>query len=86
MVTLDGSITSREGHALQEVFQVPIFSETELAKMQHEMTLQNVPGPPDFTWVDVDYVVITAGDGNPKSVRSHIIRLSPYKLYQHDFD
>ena len=80
-VTLDGSVTTLDGAISQNVFQSPLFVETDLAKMQHELTLQNVPSTPTSTSVDVDYIVITAGDGNPKSVRSHVIQIPAYKLY-----
>ncbi|KAJ3553754.1 hypothetical protein NM688_g3447 [Phlebia brevispora] len=64
--TLDEATTVQNGEAPVDQFNCTLYSHTGLDEGQHEVILQN-EWPPDTpnTWFDIDYMVITSGDGNP---------------------
>lgn len=66
-VTLDGTTTVRNGNANggPEAFQQLMFSATGLGKDQHQLVLQNKYTTASPSWVDVDYILVTSGDGDP---------------------
>lgn len=66
-VTLDGTTTVRNGNANggPEAFQQLMFSATGLSKDQHQLVLQNKYTTTSPSWVDVDYILVTSGDGDP---------------------
>lgn len=45
------------------MYQTSMFSATNLSPdKEHEITLTN--GGPDPLWVDLDYIIVTSGDGD----------------------
>ncbi|KAI0783846.1 hypothetical protein BC629DRAFT_529054 [Irpex lacteus] len=67
-VTLDGDNTFRNGRSNgSDEFQQVMFSATGLSRDQHELVLKNNYTTTIPSYVDVDYVVITSGDGNSQT-------------------
>ncbi|KAI0684588.1 hypothetical protein BC835DRAFT_616767 [Cytidiella melzeri] len=66
-VTLDGNVTVANGNSnsTASFFQSVLFQATDLDTHQHRLVLQNAYTTPAPSYVDVDYVLVTSGDGNP---------------------
>lgn len=64
--TLDGVTTIGNGNSNSSgnIFQHSIFSASRLSNDQHTLILQNKYSTTVPSWVDVDYIVVTSGDGN----------------------
>ncbi|KAI0091115.1 hypothetical protein BDY19DRAFT_991693 [Irpex rosettiformis] len=68
VVTLDGDRTVRNGHANgTDEFQQLMFSATNLGANQHDLVLTNNYTTVNASWVDVDYIVVTSGDGKTQT-------------------
>ena len=67
-MTLDGHSTTKNGAADEDAFNCTLFSQTGLNGDQHQLTLQNEWRGAFPTWFDVDYIVVTVGDGDTRSV------------------
>ena len=69
-VTLDGDVTVRNGNpnSTENLFQQLMYSATDLGKEQHELVLQNKYSTSQPSWVDVDFMLVTSGDGDPTYV------------------
>jgi hypothetical protein len=66
-VTLDGTTKYASGQpvvANTNMFQTLLFSQTGLDNTQHQLQLQNKYSTSVPAWVDVDFIVVTSGDGN----------------------
>ncbi|KAI0091114.1 hypothetical protein BDY19DRAFT_886314 [Irpex rosettiformis] len=63
-VTLDGTTTVKNGYSNGEKFQQLMFSATNLNNVQHQLVLKNTYTTTGPSWVDVDYILVTSGDGD----------------------
>ncbi|EKM58539.1 uncharacterized protein PHACADRAFT_252958 [Phanerochaete carnosa HHB-10118-sp] len=67
-VTIDGATTTANGYsgsANINIFNATLFSQTGLdTSEQHQIALQNKYSTSTPAYVDLDYVIITSGDGN----------------------
>ncbi|GJE94535.1 hypothetical protein PsYK624_107050 [Phanerochaete sordida] len=67
-VTLDGQTTTANGYpgsSNANLFNQTLFSQTGLNLSQtHQISLTNTPSSSTLAYTDLDYVVITAGDGD----------------------
>ena len=64
-VDLDSAITTANGYSVNPLFNQMLFSQINLDPSKpHKIILsdQYTTAPP--SWVDVDYMIVTAGDGN----------------------
>lgn len=62
----DGSATANVNQ-----FNTLLYSTTSLdATKQHRLVIQNVHGSSQGSSMDIDYIVVTAGDGNDRCVCS----------------
>ena len=81
-VTLDQTTVTANGSSGDpnlNLFNQLLFSQKGLdLGRQHQVVLKNQYTTPDPSYVDVDYIVITSGDGNEKYVASILDR--PYSL------
>ena len=67
LVTLDGQIYSADGYARPNMYQQVLFAQEGLEQStEHQVILQNNYTTSTPSWVDVDWIVITSGDGNPE--------------------
>ncbi|KAI0091119.1 hypothetical protein BDY19DRAFT_933898 [Irpex rosettiformis] len=66
-VTLDGNVTVGNGNpnSTMNLFQHLMYSATNLPDGEHHLVLQNKYSTAGASWVDVDYMLVTSGDGNP---------------------
>ncbi|KAI0684583.1 hypothetical protein BC835DRAFT_1310487 [Cytidiella melzeri] len=66
-VSLDGNITLANGNSnsTESFFERLIFSADELSDDEHQLVLQNQHSTPLAAFVDLDYILVTSGDGNP---------------------
>ncbi|PSR81993.1 hypothetical protein PHLCEN_2v6168 [Hermanssonia centrifuga] len=67
-VDLDGLTTTASGYSNNLTFNVTLFSATDLDDTEHQVALKNMFSSPAAAWVDLNYVVVTSGDGNPQYV------------------
>lgn len=69
-MTLDGNTVTGKGQADDpgaNQFNATLFSQTGLdTRKPHTLTLQNKYTTTSPSWVDVDYIVVTTGDGVKK--------------------
>ena len=69
-MTLDQTTVTANGNsgdASVNLFNQLLFSKTGLDESQvHTVTLKNQYTTSSASWVDVDYMLVTAGDGNEK--------------------
>ncbi|PSS34147.1 hypothetical protein PHLCEN_2v1815 [Hermanssonia centrifuga] len=65
--TLDGMSTTGYGQSNTPIFNSSLFSATNLGGQQHRLVLTNTFTTPADPWVDIDYMVITSGDGNAQT-------------------
>ncbi|KAI0342651.1 hypothetical protein BDW22DRAFT_131485 [Trametopsis cervina] len=65
--TLDGVTTIANGNpnSSTNLFNHLMFSASNLGPQQHQLILQNKYQTTGPSWVDVDYILMTSGDGNP---------------------
>ncbi|GJE94534.1 hypothetical protein PsYK624_107040 [Phanerochaete sordida] len=64
-VILDGHTTTGHGYSAADSFQQMLFNQTGLSPSQeHHISLSNTPSSSTLAYTDLDYVVITAGDGD----------------------
>ncbi|KAJ3553757.1 hypothetical protein NM688_g3448 [Phlebia brevispora] len=68
--TLDGSTTVYNGDVSVDQFNCTLYSQTSLAAGQHDLILENQWTGENPTWFDIDYMIITSGDGNPATQSS----------------
>ncbi len=69
-VDLDGLTTTASGYSNNLTFNITLFSATDLDDTEHQVVLKNMFSSPAAAWVDLNYVVVTSGDGNPLYVLS----------------
>ncbi|KIP01363.1 hypothetical protein PHLGIDRAFT_362060 [Phlebiopsis gigantea 11061_1 CR5-6] len=68
-VALDGEVTKANGFSADPLFNQPLFSQTGLDHSKpHTIVLSNQYTTTSPSWVDVDYMVVTASDGNSKTL------------------
>ena len=68
-MTLDGQTTTASGQpavANTNEFSMLLFSQTGLDDTQHVLQLKNQYQTSSPSWVDVDYILVTSGDGDTK--------------------
>lgn len=64
-VTLDDSSKStKDGQNTEGLYQQNMFAATGLPFGRHSVTLENTNRTPAAPYVDLDYIIITVGDGN----------------------
>ncbi|KAI0783837.1 hypothetical protein BC629DRAFT_1723730 [Irpex lacteus] len=63
--TLDGSTSIRNGNpnSTENLFQRLMYSAEDLSSEQHQLIVENKYNTSGPSWVDVDYVLVTSGDG-----------------------
>ena len=66
MATLDGVAVAGNGYNAPDIYNVVLFSHEQLDDHQHELIMQNQWSDGSATWLDIDYIVITAGDGDSR--------------------
>lgn len=66
LVTLDGvtHYGNANSNGSTEFFKQLMFSATNLSDDQHQIVLQNNPTTVTSSGVDIDYILVTTGDGN----------------------
>lgn len=64
--TLDGIVQNSSAHADTAIFDAVLFSATDINTAPHQLVLRNAPDASPNTAFDIDYMVITTGDGNAK--------------------
>ena len=67
-VTLDGQQTTKDGlNTGPPTFQQVMFSAEDLdLGQQHQISLKNTFISPAAPFVDLDFIIFTDGDGNPR--------------------
>ena len=63
---LDGVATPGDGATSIDTFNVSLFHQTGLGSDQHSLTMMNQWAGSTPTWFDIDYMLVTSGDGNPR--------------------
>lgn len=61
---MDGVTTTANGYSAAELFNHLMYNVTGLSNKEHQFVLQNSYTQTGQWWVDVDYMIITAGDGD----------------------
>jgi hypothetical protein len=69
-VNVDGQTTSNNGSRDPNAFQTLLYGNSDLPYGEHQVTLTNTGAP---GWVDLDYVVLTVGDGTKCVPSAHLI-------------
>lgn len=69
MVILDGKISIFDGFESPDVWNYTIFAQSGLAHTQHQLTLQ--AAAIQDSWLDVDYMIITVGEGPSRYAHWH---------------
>lgn len=59
-------MAAEDGQSNDPHYQQNMFSAERLNSGQHNITLQNKFTSPAAPFVDLDYIVVTTGDGNPQ--------------------
>ncbi|GJE87433.1 hypothetical protein PsYK624_035160 [Phanerochaete sordida] len=73
-VTVDDQDTTGNGYSASALFQQILFNQTGLSLSQeHQISLSNTPAPAVNAYVDLDYVIITAGDGDASTQSQDIV-------------
>lgn len=66
-VTLDGDTIAADGFSIEELFNMSLFNHQNLAENQvHHLVLQNNYDSIVPSYVDLDYMVLTVGDGSER--------------------
>ena len=74
-MSVDGKNTTGNGHTGDPAgaFNVSLFGDNSMSAGTHTVSLVNTPSTSTGKYVDLDWAVITVGDGNTKYV-SHVSR------------